>query len=284
MRLTTIRFEGATTAARDDGDCRVPIPGYSDLSALLRVPEWREIAAAASANAVETHAYGVLLPEPSKVICTGLNYRGHIVEAGRAVPAHPTLFAKFAETLTGPYDPITIPNEDPQVDWEGELAFVVGKTAYKVPEADAAEYIAGYTVADDISMRGWQNRTIEWLQGKIWARSTPMGPVLVTPDEFDRDTATLVTTVNGEVVQQHATADLLFSPEHLLAYISTMLPLRPGDIVLTGTPGGIGHAREPRRYLQDGDRVEVAIDGIGTISNLTARAQQAASREPLQRF
>ncbi len=135
-----------------------------------------------------------------------------------------------------------------------------------VSEEEAGAHIAGYTVANDISMRGWQYRTTEWLQGKIWARSTPVGPVMVTPDGFDADTAVLRTTLNGEVVQEHAVADLLFSPAHLLAYVSTMVPLHPGDLIVTGTPGGVGRVRTPQRYLRPGDLVEVSVDGIGTVS------------------
>ena len=207
------------------------------------------------------------MPQPGKVVCAGLNYRSHIEEMGRPLPAYPTLFAKFADTLTGPYDEVEAVAEDPRLDWEGELAVVVGRTAYRVGADEAAQHIAGYTVANDISMRGWQNRTNEWLQGKAWARSTPVGPVLVTPDELDLATATLRTTVNEEVVQEHALADLLFNPADLVSYVSQFVPLRPGDLLLTGTPGGVGHARTPQRYLREGDTVEVRIDGIGAVSN-----------------
>jgi acylpyruvate hydrolase len=127
-------------------------------------------------------------------------------------------------------------------------------------------------------MRGWQYRSTEWLQGKIWARSTPVGPVMVTSDEFDPRDATVRTTVNGEVMQQHGLADLLFEPVHLVAYLSTILPLRPGDLILTGTPGGVGRARNPEVYLQPGDVVEVAIDGIGVLSTAIAAPDSPASR------
>ncbi|MFF2652998.1 fumarylacetoacetate hydrolase family protein [Streptomyces sp. NPDC058045] len=268
MRLATLRGDGRTSAARIDGETCTEIPGHSDLGTLLAHPHWQEVArnARGPQHPLAAAEFATLLPHPSKVLCTGLNYRAHISEMGRELPTHPTLFAKFADTLTGPYDPVVAVPEDPELDWEGELAVVIGEFAHHVDAADAHRHIAGYTVANDISMRGWQNRTTEWLQGKIWARSTPVGPYLVTPDGFDRDQATLRTTVNGAVMQQHPIADLLFTPEHLIAYISTILPLRPGDLVLTGTPGGVGHARTPRHHLQPGDHVTVSIDGLGHTS------------------
>lgn len=269
MRLGTVRLGGTTTAARFEDTGAVPIDGFLDVGQLLQVDDWRDLAAAAPGEAISIDDGSLAAPvlSPGKVICAGLNYRSHIVEMGRDVPTYPTLFAKFADTLTGPHDPIALPHEDPSTDWEGELAFIVGKTAYRVAESEAAAHIAGYTVANDISMRGWQNRTNEWLQGKIWSRTTPVGPLMVTADAFDPAAATLTTTINGAQVQRHSIADLVFSAEALLSYISTMIPLRPGDLVLTGTPGGVGHAREPRQYLRVGDRVTVTVDGVGAISN-----------------
>lgn len=268
MKLATLRTNGATTAVRLDGDVYTEIDGCSDLGTLLAKRNWRQIARAASGtqHPVAEAELETVVPNPSKVLCVGLNYKSHIQEMGRDLPSHPTMFAKFADTLTGPTDAVAAVAEDPQLDWEGELVIIIGRTAYKVGEDEAGGYIAGYTVANDISMRGWQFRTQEWLQGKIWARSTPVGPVMVTADEFDPATATLCTTVNGTTMQEHPVGDLLFSPSHLVAYLSTILPLRPGDLILTGTPGGVGRARTPQLYLKPGDVVEVTIDGIGTLS------------------
>ncbi|PZH20967.1 2-keto-4-pentenoate hydratase [Streptomyces sp. NTH33] len=268
MRLATVRTGGGTVAARLDGEVLTEIPGYGDVGSLLAQENWREIAGNATGRERRMGEAGLhtLVPNPSKVLCTGLNYTSHIQEMGRDLPAYPTLFAKFADSLTGPTDPVEAVAEDPEMDWEGELAVVVGRTAYRVGEDEAEECIAGFTVANDISMRGWQYRSTEWLQGKIWARSTPVGPVMAASDDFDPATAVLRTTVNGVPVQEHRIADLLFTPAHLVAYVSTMLPLRPGDLILTGTPGGVGRARTPQQYLKAGDRVEVTIDGIGTVS------------------
>lgn len=269
MKLATLRTDRSTAAARLDGEVFTEIEGYPDLGALLAEENWQQIAADASGaqHAAADVELETLVPDPSKVLCVGLNYKSHIQEMGRDLPSHPTMFAKFADTLTGPNDPVEAVVEDPELDWEGELVVVIGKTAHKVSEEDAGQYIAGYTAANDISMRGWQFRSKEWLQGKIWGRSTPVGPVMVTTDEFDPATATLRTTVNGETMQDHSIGDLLFTPTFLVSYLSTILPLRPGDIILTGTPGGVGRGRNPQVYLKSGDLVEVEIDGIGTLTN-----------------
>lgn len=280
MKLATLRRGGATVAARLDDGIYTPIDAYPDLGALLAEENWREIATAAIGHGIpEAEAeLAAVVPAPSKVLCVGLNFRSHIEEMGRELPKYPTVFAKFADTLTGPSDPVVHAGDDTQMDWEGELAVIVGRTAYRVDESEAADCIAGYTVADDISMRGWQYRSTEWLQGKIWARSTPVGPVMVTSDEFDLENATLHTTVNGETVQKHGLGDLLFEPAYLVSYLSTMLPLHPGDLILTGTPGGVGRARTPEVYLKPGDVVEVTIDGIGAVSTAIVAPGSATPR------
>lgn len=268
MKLATLRLkDGNTAAALVEGGEYVEIPGVADVGALLGLEDWREIARAAdgSRHSGAEVSLGTVVPSPSKVICVGLNYAAHIEEMGRDLPVHPTLFAKFADTLTGPYDEIESVNEDSQMDWEGELAIIVGSECRRVSETEAGDVIAGYTIANDISMREWQARTSEWLQGKIWSRSTPVGPVMLTADEFDRKEAMIRTSVNGKIMQEHSTDDLVFTPEYLVSYISTMIPLRPGDMILTGTPGGVGKARDPQIFLNPGDEVEVEIDDIGSI-------------------
>ena len=206
-------------------------------------------------------------PSPGKVICCGLNYADHIVETGRERPAYPTLFAKYADTLIGPTDDIVLPS-GLDVDWEAELAVVVGAELRGADRDEAAAAIAGYTVANDISVRDWQQRTLQWFQGKAWDRSTPVGPVVVTPDEVDPVAGLEISCrVNGEEVQRANTSTLVFDSADLLAYISTFTVLRPGDLVLTGTPGGVGMARDPQRFLAHGDVVETEIAGIGTLRN-----------------
>jgi len=207
------------------------------------------------------------LPRPAKVICCGLNYGDHILETGRELPTHPTLFVKYADSLVGPVDDVRLP-VGTDVDWEAELAVVVGATIRGADRATAAAAIAGYTVANDVSVRDWQYRTLQWFQGKAWDDSTPTGPVVVTPDEVDPARGLTITCrVNDEEVQRDSTATLVFDSADLLAYISTFTVLRPGDLVLTGTPGGVGVAREPKRFLADGDVLETEIEGIGLLRN-----------------
>ena len=273
MRLTTYRTPDGHAVGRVDGagspdDTVVTVEGFDDLGHLLRTPDWqaRAAAAAGAASRLGDLDLAVLLPTPSKVICVGLNYRNHILEMGRDLPEYPTLFAKFAATLTGPYDDLPAPPEDQALDWEAELTVVIGQRARRVSESDAANAIAGYTVANDISMREYQFRTKEWLQGKMWEASTPVGPVLVSADEWQPGPE-ITATVSGEQMQSSPTSDLLFGPAALVSYISTMITLEPGDLILTGTPGGVGRARTPARYLSAGDVVETTIEGIGTLRN-----------------
>ncbi|WOQ16379.1 fumarylacetoacetate hydrolase family protein [Raineyella sp. W15-4] len=269
MRLATLRTPDGTAAARLDGDTYTLIEGCDDVSELLADPDWREVAAAATGTTVPASAadLATLLPAPGKVICAGLNYATHIREMGRELPTYPTLFAKFADSLTGPYDEVVAPAEDPMLDWECELGVAIGADAYRVAEEDAAGCIAGYTVVNDVSMRGFQRRTGEWLQGKIWQSSTPVGPVLVTADEFDPGDAAITTRVNGRLMQQANTGDLVFTAAKLVAYVSTIVTLRAGDLLLTGTPGGVGLARDPQVFLRAGDVVEVEVAGLGRLEN-----------------
>ncbi len=265
MRLATVRYADTTTAAvRDGADWRaLPWPDLSALLASTTVAHALTLTGDTIADATPT----LPLPAPTKVICCGLNYSEHIRETGRDLPAHPTLFAKYADTLVGPTDDIALP-AGLDVDWEAELAIVVGQRLHRADVATARAAIAGYTVANDISVRDWQYRTLQWFQGKAWDATTPVGPVLVTPDEID-PTAGLevICRVNGEQMQHDSTSTLVFDCAALLAYICTFTVLRPGDLVLTGTPGGVGTARTPARFLADGDVVETEVTGIGTLRN-----------------
>lgn len=217
-----------------------------------------------------------MIPKPSKIVCVGLNYTSHIIEMGRDLPDYPTLFAKFADALIGARDDIVRPPETDQFDWEGELTVVVGAKARRARGEEAKAAIAGFTILNDITCRDWQFRTREWLQGKSWQSTTPVGPYLVTPDELDggvRPSLGLRVLVNGETMQEHDTGDLLFDPVALVEYVSTMVTLRPGDLIATGTPGGVGHARRPSRYLQPGERVVTEIEGLGRLDNLVVPDQ-----------
>jgi acylpyruvate hydrolase len=200
----------------------------------------------------------------------GLNYRSHILEMGRELPEHPTLFAKFADALIGARDDVVRPEETAKFDWEAELALIVGSPARRVRGTAAEQAIAGFTILNDITCRDWQFRTREWLQGKTWDSTTPVGPYLVTPDELPggvRPGLGLRLEVDGEVMQSASTADLLFDPVALVEYASTIMRLRPGDIIATGTPGGVGHARDPQRFLAGGETVTIEIEGLGRLKN-----------------
>ncbi|MGH3345272.1 MAG: fumarylacetoacetate hydrolase family protein [Carbonactinosporaceae bacterium] len=271
MRLGTIRTAEGTRAVRVEGDELYALP-YDDVGALLASPSWAGEARAGERLPVQDLSWAPVVPTPGKIVCVGLNYRTHILELGHELPTYPTLFAKYADTLTGPYDDIVLPAVSQMVDWEVELAVIVGASLRNASKEQAVEGIAGYTVCNDVSVRDWQRRTPEWLQGKIFEATTPLGPHLVTPDEVDgaRDLR-VRSVVDGKVMQEASTADLVFRPGDVVAYVSTILPLRPGDVVVTGTPGGVGHAQKPPVYLQDGQVLRTEIEGLGACVNRCVR-------------
>jgi acylpyruvate hydrolase len=206
--------------------------------------------------------------EPGKIICVGHNYREHILEMKREIPPFPVVFAKFANTVIGPQDDIPFYPISEQLDYEAEFAFVIGKRARNVSQAEALDYVAGYTIANDVTYRDIQRRTLQWLQGKTVEGSAPMGPWLITSDELQNPSGLeVVLTVNGEERQRSNTANLVFSVQYLVEFLSNLMTLEPGDVILTGTPGGVGVAREPQVFLKDGDVVKIEIDQIGALEN-----------------
>jgi acylpyruvate hydrolase len=212
--------------------------------------------------------FAPVVPRPGKIICVGLNYRAHILETGRDLPQYPTLFAKFADTLTGARDDLVLPSVSEKVDWEVELGVIIGRPVYRATAAEAEAAIAGYTVVNDVSMRDWQARTLQWLQGKMFERTTPAGPYLVTADEIGSAPDLEVRCeVDGVVMQQSRTSDLLFGVAEIVAYASQAVTLRPGDLIATGTPGGVGNARKPPVYLQPGNVLRTWIEGLGECVN-----------------
>jgi acylpyruvate hydrolase len=271
VKLATIRTAQGTHAAVVDAD-RYAILEAPDVGTLLARSDWRTSAASATPDRPLAEAdLAPVIPWPGKILCVGLNYRNHILEMGRELPAHPTLFAKYPEALIGPYDPIVVPPESAEVDWEAELAVVIGASVRRASTAEAEAAIAGFSVLNDVTMRDWQYRSPEWLQGKTFEATTPLGPVLVTPDELPggtRPALALTCAVDGELVQKADTGDLVFDPVALVRYISTILTLRPGDVIATGTPGGVGHARKPPRYLAEGQQLVTEISGLGRLANI----------------
>jgi acylpyruvate hydrolase len=242
------------------------------VGALLADPGWRTRAADAAGAThamqdIADAAWAPVVPAPTKIVCVGLNYRNHILEMGRELPEFPTLFAKYPEALVGPYDDIALPSvADGAVDWEAELAIVIGARARNLDEDAAAAAIAGYSVMNDVTMRDFQYRSPEWFQGKTFEGTAPFGPVLVTSDEFSLG-GMLQGQVNGDTVQQTPTDDLVFGPAALVSYISKIFTLNPGDVIASGTPGGVGHARKPPRYLVPGDELGTSVEGIGALRN-----------------
>ncbi len=219
-------------------------------------------------HALNTVKVGAPVPKPGKIFAVGHNYKEHILEMGRQLPSHPVLFAKFGNTVIGPEDDIPFYPVSDQLDYEAEFAFVIGKRAKNVSEEDALDYVAGYAVANDVTYRDIQRRTLQWLQGKTVDGSLPMGPWLITADEIaDPQTLEMVLTVNGEERQRTNTANQVFSVKHLVAFLSNLATLEPGDIVITGTPGGVIQAMEPQVWLKDGDVVRVEIEQVGVLEN-----------------
>ena len=216
-----------------------------------------------------------LLPpvtDPQKIICVGLNYRAHAAEAGLDPPSMPTFFAKFANALAAPGATVTLPAASEKVDYEAEVAFVIGRRAKEVPAAESLDHVAGYMLLNDLSARDLQFATPQWIPGKVFDGSAPCGPWLVTPDEAGPpDAIGIALDLNGERMQESDTGDLIFGVDELVAQLSTLMTLEPGDIVSTGTPAGVGSARQPRVWLADGDEVAVSSPTLGELLTTIAR-------------
>lgn len=211
-------------------------------------------------------------PEPAKIICVGLNYHDHAAEQGVELPAEPLLFAKFANTLRGPGDPIVLPPESEHVDAEAELAIVIGHRVRRVSADDALAAVGGYTCANDVSARDLQFKDGQWLRGKGFDSFCPVLPHIVSVDELGEAAGLrIVQRVNGEALQDSSTGDLIFGVRAIVAHASTVFTLEPGDLILTGTPAGVGIFRKPPVALADGDEVEIEIEGIGTLRNPVVR-------------
>ncbi len=268
MRFVSVRSGASPYAALLEGEELVPL-GFEDVGAMLKAGGAPSSPPTGEPVAFGGAALAPVVPSPPRIFCVGLNYRTHILEMKRELPAHPTLFAKFPAALVGPRDDICLPAVSERVDWEAELAVIVGRCGRHLTRDEAREAIAGYSVINDVTARDFQNRTLQWLQGKTFEGTCPFGPALVTPDEID-DARDLEVTceVDGEVVQRARTSDLLFDPPTLVAYISQLMTLEPGDVIATGTPGGVGAGMDPPRFLKDGSVVRTRIEGIGELVNV----------------
>ena len=275
MKLASIRINDKPVWGRVVGD-EIVIPDKAFLhnnptlkiaiarGALGMLADVRESARIPIAEAV----FEPLIADPGRIICVGINFRAHMKEMGREPPEHPWLFVRWGDSQVGHGQPLVKPHASEKYDFEGELALVIGKTARHVKAADALDYIAGYTCFMDGSIRDWQNHGSQFTPGKNFKDSGSFGPWLVTADEIpDPTILNLTTRLNGEVMQQAPISDLKFDIPALIEYCSTFAELQPGDVISTGTPGGVGFARKPPVWLQPGDKLEVDIDGIGVLRN-----------------
>jgi 2-keto-4-pentenoate hydratase/2-oxohepta-3-ene-1,7-dioic acid hydratase in catechol pathway len=214
------------------------------------------------------------VPDPSKIICLGLNYRDHAEESGMAIPAEPILFSKYASSLIGNGQAIELPTVSTEVDYEAELIYVIGKRGRDIPRDRAMEYIAGYTIGHDVSARDWQLNKPgkQWMAGKTFDKFAPLGPALVTAEEVpDPHALGIRLRLNGRTMQDSNTSQLIFRADDVIPYLSQIFTLEPGDLIFTGTPPGVGMARKPPVWLQEGDIVEVEIDGLGILKNPVVR-------------
>ena len=258
--------------ARHDGDL-VPVAVEGEEMRALGAPSLLElIQSGGKPEATGEAINGARLTAPlipPKIVAIGLNYLDHVRESGGDPPERPLVFTKFTSSVIGDGDEIQLDRSiTERADWEVELAVVVGKRMRRVPKEEALDYVFGYTVANDVSARDVQFADGQWVRGKSLDTFCPLGPVIVTADEIpDPQSLALRTRVNGELVQDSSTAEMIFSVAEILSFCSHSFPLDPGDVVLTGTPWGCGEFMEPRRSLQDGDVVEVEVEGIGTLTN-----------------
>jgi acylpyruvate hydrolase len=271
LRFASCARDGRRFAALVEGDLVRPLRGISELG--RDTPSEVLVDPPLSDERLSLGEVTLLpvIPHPGKVVCMGLNYREHVDEGVYELPDYPVLFSKFGDTLIAAGDPILLPPESSAVDYEAELAFVIGRTIRRASGAAAMEAVAGYTAANDVTMRDFQYRTHQWLPGKSWANSTPLGPYLVTPDEVgDPHALDISLELNGERMQAANTRQLIFDIPQVIAAISEFVPLVAGDVVLTGTPSGVGYRREPQVLLRDGDSVVVEIERVGRLENPVA--------------
>ena len=258
-------------AALVDGDTVRPLAGVSELGRETPADVLADPPLSDERIALADVTLLPVVPHPGKVVCVGLNYKAHVEEGVYEVPDYPALFSKFAETLVGAGRPVLLPPESEAVDFEAELAFVVGRPVRRMSGDAALSAVAGYTIANDVSMRDYQYKTHQWLPGKNWAGSTPLGPFLVTPDEVgDPHALDISLELNGERMQASNTSRFIFDIPALVATISEFIPLAPGDVVLTGTPSGVGYRRDPKVLLRDGDRMVVEIERVGRLESPVA--------------
>lgn len=276
MKLASFLKDGRASYGVIEGDVVIDAgealsERFPDLKSVIAADALDAVKAATSAAAriaLADLTFAPVIGNAGKIFCVGHNYESHRQETGRDKTSYPSIFVRFADSQMGHGQPIVMPKVSTMLDYEGELAVVIGKGGKNIAEADALDRIAGYSCYNDASVRDWQWHTTQFTPGKNFANTGAFGPWLVTPDEIPDPAALSVTTrVNGTVVQSQPTADMIFPIPRLIAYISTFTPLAPGDVIVTGTPGGVGAKRQPPLWLKAGDIVEIDIPGVGLLVN-----------------
>ena len=278
MRFVTIQRDGDTEPGVLLDGRAIPIQGAGFASVLevieggaeaqTRVRRW--IAGPASSHGLDPAGltFAAPIPRPPKLICIGLNYRDHAAESKLAIPEVPTMFAKFPTAVIGPGQPIVLPKNSTKPDYEAEFAVVIGRRGRHLAEDRWRDYVFGYTILNDVSARDFQMATSQWMIGKTFDTFAPLGPAVVTADEIaDPHKLRISLTLNGETMQDSSTGNLIFKLPQLIAYLSSVFTLEPGDVIATGTPAGVGFARKPPRWLRPGDEVRIRIEGLGELVN-----------------
>lgn len=277
MRLASFEIDGVRSCGVVKGDGVIDLPkrigrdvGLTDLlSQPDGIVEARRFADDQPDYALDNISFLPVIPSPNKTLCIGLNYREHAAETGaKPPPDHPIIFTRFADAQTGHLSPLVRPTASIEFDYEGELAAIIGRAAHHVSRTHALDHVAGYTCFNDGSVRDWQFHSSQFTAGKNFLRSGSMGPWMVTEDEIPNPGALALTTrLNGDIVQEGSTADMLFDLPTLIEYITSFTVLQPGDVIVTGTPAGVGFSRQPPLYMKSGDVVEVEIEQIGVLRN-----------------
>jgi len=271
MQLVTVRTADGTRAGRVEG-ADIVLLDQLDVRTVLGHAGGTEVARTADGPTISIAdaSLAPVIPKPDKIVCVGVNYRDHVEEMGRSVPEFPTYFAKYARALVGAHDDIVLPNPDisTNIDWECELAVIIGTPVRHATAAEAFEAIAGYAVLNDVSVRDWQRSTTQFLRGKTFEGLTPLGPALVTRDDIgDGSGLAISTSVDGVIKQQSNTSNLIFNVVDIIQDLSKVLTLDPGDVIATGTPGGVGAARTPPEWLTPGVTMTTTIEGLGQLVN-----------------
>lgn len=282
MRLAICLYRGEKYIAREDGNDLILLGTEHGPSIRLALVEQRlQALAEATGRRVPMGAVTFCPPieDPDKIICVGMNYRGHLAETSADLPQSPSLFVRFPSSQVGHNQPIVAPSVSAQLDYEGELAVIIGRPAWRVSEEEALAYIAGYSCFAENSVRDYQSHARQVTAGKNFLASGAFGPWLTTSDDVgDPTDLELITRLNGQVVQRDLVSSLIFSVPRLISYITEFTRLLPGDVISTGTPDGVGFLRNPPVYLTPGDRMEVEIPGVGLLQNLVEAEQDSTAR------